>query len=110
MINSDGATITDTNDWVDSSREVLRATPEDILTGLSTEDDVKDGNKPIISGSEPSSVSVLEDTNRLKNINDGVHANSVVAGSHNTDRVLSYVTLFVSIVCIYLINFFTKYS
>lgn len=58
-----------------------------MLTGLSTEDDVKDGDKIIINGSEPSPVIVLEKTDRLKNMNgEVVHAESVVAASH-TDRV-----------------------
>uniref|UniRef100_A0A166GBG5 CRM domain-containing protein n=1 Tax=Daucus carota subsp. sativus TaxID=79200 RepID=A0A166GBG5_DAUCS len=86
--DNDGAKLTsiNTNDCVDSSRQDLQASPEDMLTGLSTEDDVKDGDKIIINGSEPSPVIVLEKTDRLKNMNgEVVHAESVVAASH-TDR------------------------
>lgn len=76
-------TFTNTNDCVDSSREDLRGTPEDMWTGLSTEDDVKDRDKLIMSGS----VLVIEDTNRFKNMNvEVVHADSVVAASDNADR------------------------
>lgn len=88
-IDSDGAkfTIVNTNDCVDSSRGDLQATSGDMLTGLSTEDDVKDGDKLIMSASEPSSVLVLEETDSFKNMNDEVvHAESVVTTSHNTNR------------------------
>lgn len=85
VIDSDKArfTVTNTNDCVESTREDLRATPEGMWTGLSTEDDVKDREKLIMSGS----VSVIEDTDRFKNMNgEVVHAESVVAASDDTDK------------------------
>ncbi|KAL8147243.1 CRM-domain containing factor CFM2, chloroplastic [Apium graveolens] len=85
VIDSDKAkfSVTNTNDGVESSREDLRATPEDMWTGLSTEDDFKDREKLIISVS----ALAIEDTDRLKNMNgEVVHAESVVAASHNTDK------------------------
>lgn len=74
-------TFTNTNDCVDNSREDLLATPEDMWTGLSTEDDVKDRDKLSMSGS----VLVIKDTDRFKTMNgEVVHAESVVAASDNT--------------------------
>ncbi|KAK1397733.1 CRM-domain containing factor CFM2, chloroplastic [Heracleum sosnowskyi] len=76
-------TFTNTNNCVDSAREDLQTTPEDMWTGLSTEDDVKDRDKLRISDS----VLVTEDTDGFKNMNgEVVHAESMVPISGNTDR------------------------